>query len=803
MRKWIVLCCFLISISGSFAQQLSIKEYQTAQALEFVTLMSQEPQAYAISDSAGQVDITKFKGAENVEFRLIGYQGITKSYEELQEKGFVLYLKPTQFSLNQVVVSATRWNQSQGSVPARVSTIPTKDIFLQNPQTAADLLGSSGEVFIQKSQQGGGSPMIRGFSANRLLYTIDGVRMNTAIFRSGNLQNVISLDPFSLENTEILFGPGAVIYGSDAIGAVMAFQTLKPQLSLKSKPSISGNTLIRYATANQEKTIHSDINFGWNKWALITSFSHNNYGDLKMGKYGPEEYLRPFYVETQNGQDLIINNENPRIQTPNGYSQINLMQKIRFRPSKKWDLQYGFHFSNTNNIPRFDRLIRLRNDLPGSAEWEYGPQKWLMNNLNITHNQVHHFYDQMSIRLAHQFFEESRIDRDFQDPERRIREENVNAFSANIDFIKSLNLKAKFYYGLEAIYNEVQSRGLIENIEAGSIEAGPARYPLSSWYSYAAYGVYQQDLSSHINFQIGLRFNQFGLDADFRNNLDFYPFPNSQASINKGALTGSLGVIYRPTEDWSISTLFSTGFRAPNVDDIGKVFDSEPGSVVIPNPNLNAEFAYNFEANLSRIFGSGMKLDFTVYHTTLDNALVRRNYQLNGQDSIIYAGELSRVQAIQNAAKARIYGFQTGFEIKFSRSLRLISRLNIQVGEEELDDGSQSPSRHAAPWYGLTRLTYSNKKLEAQVYLNYSGSRSHEDLPLEERGKVFLYAQDENGLPFSPGWITTNLKTSYHWTDSFSINIGLENITNRRYRPYSSGIVAPGRNLVVSGKMRF
>jgi hemoglobin/transferrin/lactoferrin receptor protein len=94
-----------------------------------------------------------------------------------------------------------------------------------NPQTSADLLANSGHVFVQKSQLGGGSPMIRGFSTNRVLITVDGIRLNNAIFRGGNVHNVISINPFNIEKTEIILGSGSVIYGSDAIGGVMNFYT--------------------------------------------------------------------------------------------------------------------------------------------------------------------------------------------------------------------------------------------------------------------------------------------------------------------------------------------------------------------------------------------------------------------------------------------------------------------------------------------------------------------------------------------------------------------------------------------------
>ncbi|HMR57759.1 MAG TPA: TonB-dependent receptor plug domain-containing protein, partial [Cyclobacteriaceae bacterium] len=114
--------------------------------------------------------------------------------------------------LDEVVVSVNRWEQNQREISTRVTKISPALIQLQNPQTSADMLGLSNQVFIQKSQLGGGSPMIRGFATNRVLLVIDGVRMNNAIFRSGNLQNVISLDANAIQNTEVVFGPGSVVY---------------------------------------------------------------------------------------------------------------------------------------------------------------------------------------------------------------------------------------------------------------------------------------------------------------------------------------------------------------------------------------------------------------------------------------------------------------------------------------------------------------------------------------------------------------------------------------------------------------
>ena len=699
--------------------------------------------------------------------------------------------------LSEVIISANRWKQYSKDVPQKVSIISQAKVALHNPQTAADLLTISGKIFMQKSQQGGGSPMIRGFATNRLLYAVDGIRMNTAIFRGGNIQNVISLDPFATEQTEVVFGPGSVMYGSDAIGGVMSFQTLTPQFSSTTKSIVSGNAVSRFSSSNIEKTGHFDVNVGWKNWATITSITSNEFGDLKMGSHGPEEYLRPFYVQRQNGVDVVVTNEDPLVQKPTAYSQVNFMQKLRFQPNENWDFQYGLHFSETSSYSRYDRHIRYNSEgLPRYGEFYYGPQKWIMNNLNITHQSNSKLFDEMVLRLAHQFFEESRVSRNINNSNREIRTEKVNAYSINVDFSKAISLTHKAYYGVEYVFNDVNSSGINQNIVAGTSQAGPSRYPQATWQSMGVFVNNQYLVTDKTSLQAGLRYNKYILKADF--DTTFYPFPFTEAHIDNGSLTGSAGIVFRPTDKWVISSNVATAFRSPNVDDVGKVFDSEPGSVVIPNPNLEAEYAYNVDLNVAKMFGKSVKVDVSTYYTLLDNALVRRDFTLNGASEIVYDGELSQVQAIQNAAKANVYGIQAGVEVKLPTGFRFSTDLNFQKGEEELDNGDKSPSRHAAPFFGISRVGYANSKVDLELNFQFSDKVAFKDLAEEEKGKKEIYARDRNGNPYSPSWYTLNLKSMYKLTENFTLTAGIENITDQRYRPYSSGIVAPGKNIILA-----
>lgn len=796
MKKLFILWFLFGFVGLTYAQTITIMEQQTNEPIELATLTSANSKLNATTNSKGQVDISAFKNAEKIEIRSLGYKTIVKSYSELESEGFAISLEISNLNLDEVVISGSRWRQSSGNVPSKIISISAKEVAFQNPQTAADLLSVSGKVFVQKSQQGGGSPMVRGFATSRLLYSVDGVRMNTAIFRSGNLQNVINIDPFAIENTEVLFGPGSVIYGSDAIGGVMSFQTLTPQLSLTNEPLITGKANARYSSANNEKTGHFDVNLGFKKWAFLTSISSWDYDNLRQGSHGPEDYIKDYYVERQDSTDVVITQEDKLLQIPSAYSQINMMQKIRFMPNEKWDFQYGFHFSETSPYGRYDRHTRVRNGTARYAEWDYGPQIWMMNNLNISYNANNPVFDEMSLRLAHQWFEESRIDRSLNNSERNTQSEEVAAYSVNLDFKKATGAKNTFFYGIEYVLDDVTSEGELTDISTGISEVGPARYPKSKWQSLAAYVTDEFKVSDQFTLSAGARYNHILLDAKF--DTTFYPFPFTEANLSNGALTGSLGGVYRPDETWVISANLGTAFRSPNVDDLGKVFDSEPGSVTVPNPDLKPEYAYNADLGIAKVFGDVVKVDITGYYTHLKDALVRRDFQLNGLDSIVYQGELSQVQAIQNAAIAKVYGIQAGVEVKLPKGFGFSTDVNFQIGEEELDNGETSPSRHAAPFFGVSRLNYKANKLQMEINLNYQAKRDFEDLPEEEKEKTEFYALNAEGNAYAPSWHTLNFKALYKMTDTFDVSGGIENLTDQRYRPYSSGISGAGRNFILS-----
>ncbi len=797
MNKVVFIVFFMFFATG-FAQEIKVLDFYTKEPIINVAVFNADKSKTALSEQDGSCDISIFSNNERITFKHISYEVFKSSKSQLLRNNARAYMVLMREQLDEVVMSISKWEQQKKDIPNKIVSMGARAIAFTNPQTSADLLQNSGKVFVQKSQLGGGSPMIRGFATNRLLLTVDGVRMNNAIFRGGNIQNVISIDPYGIKNTEVIFGPGSVIYGSDAIGGVMNFYTKNAMLSSTDSLSFSGNANYRFASANKENTVHFDFNLGKKKWAYLTSVSYNSFDDLKMGTKGPDSYLRKNYVTTTNGVDALVTNDNAQKQVSTGYDQVNLMQKITHKPNNNWNMDIGLFYSETSDYSRYDRLIRPDRDGTGlrSAEWYYGPQKWFMGNMQLNKKGKGKFYDGLKITTAYQYFEESRNERGYQDPILYSTKEMVNALSTNIDFENKKIGDLRLYYGAEYVYNYVNSDGSQKNITTNIKSDAASRYPDgSSWQTLAGYLNGEYKAKPNFTLLSGLRYSHVWIDAEF--DKTFYPFPFDNTNLSTGALTGSMGFSWFPKANLQITFNGSTGFRSPNIDDVGKVFDSEPGSVVVPNPDLEPEYAYNVELGVQKNVKDKVVLKGVAFYTYLVDALVRRDYQFNGLSQIAYNGELSNVQAMQNAAKAYVYGFEFGLEAFLSENLSLVSNLTLTEGIEEDVDGNDTPARHVAPTFGDFHLIWKNQNLKADLFLNYNGEIANNDLATSEQNKSYIYAKDANGLPYSPSWYTLNLRSQYYLTNAFKVSLSLENITNQLYRSYSSGIAAPGTNLIL------
>ena len=514
-----------------------------------------------------------------------------------------------------------------------------------------------------------------------------------------------------------------------------------------------------------------------------------------MGKVVDSDYpefgIVKYYADRFGGKDILMRKSDFTKQIGTGYSQTDVLQKIAFKVSDKFKLTLNTQYSTSSDVPRYDQLSDFddNGDL-NWAEWYYGPQNRILASLNaeiITDNK---FFNKVNILPHFQKIDEDRITRRFRDDIRTIREEDVNVGGINIDFIKNNQNKSQWYYGFEAIHNIVQSSAYSENILTSEKTIASTRYPDdgSTLSSAGAYVTFKNNFTEKATYSVGARYSFSSLTANFKD-TSFVNLPFSQINNNNGAVTGNIGIAYHPNKKFKIQSSFSTGYRSPNVDDVGKVF-AKDDYVMVPNDQLKPELSYNGEIGLTKTFGENEDLIINIvgYYTVLKNAVVRDFYSLNGIDSLDYDGEVLRIQTNVNADEAVVYGTSFSFLAKLNEEFSVKSSFSYTVGENTT---LGVPLAHIPPFYGRTDLIVNSDPLTIAVYAKYQGWKWISDYsPFGEDNEDLATV---NG---TPAWQTFNLRVAMKISKSFTLQAALENMLDVHYRPFSSGVSGPGRNFI-------
>ena len=712
--------------------------------------------------------------------------------------------------LNEVVISANRIREQRKDVAQQIVVIGSSTIKNFNAQNTADLISNSGVAAMQKSQQGGGSPILRGFEASRVLLVVDGVRMNNAIYRGGHLQNIITMDNNILDRAEILLGPSSTIYGSDALGGVIHFYTRNPELSSSGSFSTKGNAFFRYGSVNEEKTGHVDLNLGGQKFASLTSFTFSDFGDLKMGEKTNKALdaqfgVRPQYAEraADNSSDILVANSNPFKQVASGYKQYDLLQKFLFASSARMTHLVNLQYSNSTNIPRYDRLTDPQGTGLRFGEWYYGPQKRLMGSYNLSITDLGALADAMSATLSYQDIEESRHDRRFNNNNRNDRNEHIKVWGLTINFNKTVG-KNSFRYGIDGQFNSLTSTAHTTNIVTGVEGPQNTRYPDgdNTMNAISAYGSHTLQITDLLTLNDGVRVGGSFLNCNFVDKT-FFPFPYDDITQNNLVGSGNLGLIYTPS-NWKISLMGSTGYRSPNIDDMAKVFESVAGSpttvgtLVVPNPDLKPEKTINGDFSVTRFFGDKIRLEGVVFATRFYDAIATMPSTLNGQSQVIYNGYLANVVSSQNVSEANLYGFNGTLQADIARNFVLTASYNYTYGSVKNESGPDTPLDHIPPVFGRVGLRYATSKFNSELFSNFSGWKHLSRY--SSSGEDNLQYATAEGMP---SWYTINLRVGYELNKMFTVQAGIDNMLDLQYRTFASGINAPGSNLFGTVRVKF
>ncbi len=746
--------------------EITVIDGQTNEPIIGANIYTEDYSFTTTTDFDGKAVLEGLKYRDKVIISFIGYKTLELPFYEIRrKKGGIIKMDEEVFEFEGIEVVGRRDDRPE-EIPYQIDRITSGEIAFSNAQTSADILEKNGGLFVQKSQMGGGSPIIRGFEANRVLLVIDGVRMNNAIYRNGHLQNSITVDPATLEQAEVIYGPGSLTYGSDALGGVVHYRTKDPKLAFGDDKQISeANAYLRYSSANTEKAVHVDFNQGGRKWGSFTSFSFVDYGNLVAGSVRPAAYpkfgLQQWYATNlgiNSSSEARENLRNPNKQWGTKYAQIDILQKVKFQPSDKLYFVGNVQYSSSSDVPRYDNLVDTlgaSNELKW-VDWYYGPQQRILGSIK-TRILDQGVFDKGTIIASFQRIDEDQYKRKFGKSWRSSTETDVYVYALTADFDKNLDESERLVlsYGADVNKNVVFSSAYERNVRTGQthkirVEGSDiiTRYPSgsSSMDSYGAYlNAKWKSENDRLTAEAGLRYSLVKLASQFSDS-DPIAWPQNYLDgifLQNSALTYGGGFTYRTEDKWQFRGLAATAFRSPNIDDFAKIREKN-GYVTIPNPNLAPEKAFTVETTIAKELGgiqrepqtgtktgTSLKLSVTAFGTQLKDAIVRKNFALpDGSNLLEKDNEILETQSNVNAETAQVYGLSGNLKFSLADKWMLESSMNMTKGISRFQDNIEGieidtmvPFAHIPPLYGRTSLTFQTDKLKLSGVVQYNGRK--------------------------------------------------------------------------------
>jgi hemoglobin/transferrin/lactoferrin receptor protein len=812
VNRFITFFIFLFC-ANFYAQEITVLDYELNLPISNCTIYNESKLKVVHTDKNGKGDISIFKENEILSFNHISFVEIEVLKRELKEGKSTVFLHRKAEALDEVILSTSRQKVTRIRIAEHVEIMQQKDIARSASQTSADLLASIPGIKVQKSQFGGGSPVLRGMEANRILLVVDGVRMNNAIYRSGHLQSSISVSPSVLERTEVVFGPSSVIYGSDALGGVIHYYTKTPKTGLDKMVNVDFMT--RFGTVNNESTQQGSVELSFKKWGSLTSFSHSDFGDLRMGnkrRHGYEDWGKVFDYSLNTDSYYSANstqNSNLNIQKNTGYNQSDLLQKFYFGFSDRANLTFNIQHSTSSDIPRFDKLTERSSGELKFSEWYYGPQKRFLVSSQLSIRPGKKWMNNGTITGAYQNIIESRVQRKFTSLDRSYRNEMVDVYSLNGDFSVQLGTTSnrKLSYGAEITHNYVKSGSTGKTLDVdGNTIIGFAndfivqsRYPDggSSYDSFSGYVSYRQDVTPKSTLNTGVRYTYTNLKARWIDDT-YIALPSSDISIDNGAITATAGYTYRPNRNWQLNAVISSGFRSPNIDDVGKIREKN-GQVTVPNIQLRPEYSYSAEIGVLKYLNDKkFNLGLNIYYSLLDKYISREQFSLGGDSSIIYDGEEVETYANVNNDNAYIAGTTFSFGGKVIDNLKINGSITYTKGEST---DTNLPLSSIPPIFGDLEVLFAKNRFEVALNFRFNGSKELNEYNLVEgidnieQSPFNTSTQEYLG---TPSWNTFNFYSKHKISKALSLQVNIDNIFDIHYKEFASGISSAGRNFSLS-----
>lgn len=780
----LILCLFISPYVKVFSHPANhhgtimgwVVDSQHGTPLAHVQVYVKSLQRGDVTDNSGKFEITRLpSGSYQLVFKLQGYKTYIISDVQVRDNQITeikVELEPTVLEMDEVVVTAERRLAFEREIPQLISVVNARKILEKNIQQTSEALREVEGVFVQKTNQGGGSPIVRGLKANKLLQMVDGIRLNNATYRGGNIQYLNTVDAWALERMEVVHGPVSVLYGSDALGGAINMITKKPLLHHRPEYNWQASANLSFDSATSTKTSHINLMTANHRWGWLVEGSFRSFGDVRHGTQGGEALMQRLANDSRTKR--ILN----KIQAPNAYTSLDLQVKSLVKLSSIQELTFAYQLNRQFEVPRYD-VYEARKD----SIFNFDPQERDLFYVMYQNNHATRFFHSATLTLSFHRQFERRIRQKFSSALQTMDQFRTWTTGFQMQFNKWLNPSHHLIYGMEVYYDQVATRSLQMDITSKKTQSKAPLFPDGS--TYLTFGLFAQDrflLTPKLNVTTGFRFSKYRLKA---------PFEEPQIQRFFGtiiqapqSLTGSLGVVYelQPGIQWV--TNVAQGFRAPNLDDVSKLGVGKGGQIFdIPNPDLKPEKSLNLDGGL-KMYLSRFKLNMFGFYNWITDLLLRRPTTFQGFPFIVEQGDTLKVFRKENAGRAYTTGFEFVTQVLISPRLNLNMNLSYTYGKNITDD---EPLTGVPPFHGYAGIRWHHPVGWFEFYTRFAAaqrrlsSEDREDLRIPEGG--------------TPGWWTLNVRSQWQLFNNIKLHLSMTNLLDLNYREHLSGFNAPGRGV--------
>ncbi|MCW3079515.1 TonB-dependent receptor [Segetibacter sp.] len=644
----------------------------------------------------------------------------------------------TTATLDEVVITAQR--SAQKKLLSPYSTQSVSRSYLDNylPRTAPEALTGINGVFVQKTNHGGGSPFLRGVTGNQTLILIDGIRLNNSTSRYGPNQYFNTIDPFTINEIEVVKGSGSVQYGSDAIGGVLQVFSKEPQFS-SAKGKWSGRAIGKYTTGNMEKTLRGEAMYSTEKVATTIGATYRNFGDLIGGGTTGK-------------------------QSPSGYNEFAFDAKAKILLQPNLQLTLAHQFLKQPDVPVYHKVV-----LENFAINNFDLQQRMLNyaKLNMKNNSA--WIRNIEIIASWQQTVEGRGSRKNGSNILRRERDEINTLGLTTDISSTFTKAWTANSGIELYRDKVNSTRKDINLQSEAKTTLRGLYPNNSNYgNYSVYSLHHFAFDKWI-VETGVRYNTFA--------ISLFDTTLGKVKIHPSSFVYNASLLYKLKGEQSLYATYNTGYRAPNIDDVGTLgivdFRYE-----IPTANLAPERSQNIELGYKLQSGK-WNVSLAAYYMHLNNLITR----------VRIAGEVIAgypVYKKENVEEGYIKGFETEVGFQPLAGLQVKGNLAYTYGQSL---SKNEPLRRIPPFNGRLISTYHHNKCFASAEFLFASRQS----------RLAQGDKDDNRIAGggTPGWDVFNLYAGYQLSQ-LKFNLSLQNLLDEDYRTHGSGINGVGRSAWLS-----